>query len=134
MYLITRLLVAAAFERIGSEAVGSEEKRRYMMRKKYLETFSEEPAGTSKRERSKTYASERHGASPLQSPDGDSNSESGHASRYLSPRGDNVDSATAGLLVPASSLAERDASPISIYAGYSATVPFPSLGSSGLGA
>lgn len=69
VYLLARFLVSTAFDRIGSEALRAEQRRRYLMRKTYLETFSEEAAGTSKRVRSKTYASERRrtAASPASS-------------------------------------------------------------------
>lgn len=58
LYLLSRIVVAAVFEKIGSEAVREEAKRRYLVRKRYLETFSEEASGAGKRHRSKTYASE----------------------------------------------------------------------------
>lgn len=73
-FLATRFFVAFCFDKIGSEAVREQESKRYMMRKKYLETFSEEAAGTTKRSRKKTYAGERFNGrlsaanSPLASP------------------------------------------------------------------
>jgi anoctamin-10 len=59
LYLIAKISARFFFARFGSAAVREAEARRFMMRKTYLETFSEEKAGTSRRVRSRTYAGER---------------------------------------------------------------------------
>jgi anoctamin-10 len=59
LYLIVRISVCFFFTRFGSAAVREAEAKRFMMRKIYLETFSEEKAGTSRRVRSRTYAGDR---------------------------------------------------------------------------
>jgi anoctamin-10 len=64
-YLATRIGARFFFTRFGSAAVRDAEAKRFMMRKTYLETFSEEKAGTSRRVRSRTYAGERGGSSRL---------------------------------------------------------------------
>lgn len=46
-YLITKVGVKFIFTRLGSETVRREESRQYMVRKRYLDTFSEESVGTS---------------------------------------------------------------------------------------
>lgn len=48
-YLALRFLVRTTLEKIGSDAVRREEARKYAVRKRYLETFSEEAAELSKR-------------------------------------------------------------------------------------
>lgn len=73
-FLASRFLVSYIFDKIGSETLRDHENRRYVMRKKFLETFSEEAAGTTKRTRKKTYAGERFNGrlsaanSPMASP------------------------------------------------------------------
>jgi anoctamin-10 len=62
-YLAVRIGARFFFARFGSAAVRDAEAKRFMMRKTYLETFSEEKAGTSRRVRSRTYAGERRGSS-----------------------------------------------------------------------
>lgn len=64
-YLAVRIGARFFFTRFGSAAVRDAEAKRFMMRKTYLETFSEEKAGTSRRVRSRTYAGERRGSSHL---------------------------------------------------------------------
>jgi anoctamin-10 len=61
-YLVVRICVRWSFSRFGSAAVKEAEAKRFLMRKTYLETFSEEKAGTSRRVRSRTYAGERRPA------------------------------------------------------------------------
>ena len=67
-YLAVRIGARFFFTRFGSAAVRDAEAKRFMMRKTYLETFSEEKAGTSRRVRSRTYAGERRGSSHLLAP------------------------------------------------------------------
>jgi len=67
-YLAVRISARFFFARFGSAAVRDAEAKRFMMRKTYLETFSEEKAGTSRRVRSRTYAGERRGSSHLLAP------------------------------------------------------------------
>lgn len=67
-YLAVRISARFFFTRFGSAAVRDAEAKRFMMRKTYLETFSEEKAGTSRRVRSRTYAGERRGSSHLLAP------------------------------------------------------------------
>jgi anoctamin-10 len=67
-YLAVRIGARFFFTRFGSAAVRDAEAKRFMMRKTYLETFSEEKAGTSRRVRSRTYAGERRGSSQLLAP------------------------------------------------------------------
>jgi hypothetical protein len=62
VYLAVRISARWFFQRFGSAAVKESEAKRFMMRKTYLETFSEEKAGTSRRVRSRTYAGERRPA------------------------------------------------------------------------
>lgn len=62
VYLVVRISARFFFARFGSAAVREAEAKRFMMRKTYLETFSEEKAGTSRRVRSRTYAGERRPA------------------------------------------------------------------------
>jgi hypothetical protein len=50
------------FDKIGSEAVRKEEASRRLVRKRYLETFSEEAAGTSRRQRAHTYTGHKRSA------------------------------------------------------------------------
>jgi anoctamin-10 len=59
IYLVVEISARFFFARFGSAAVREAEAKRFMMRKTYLETFSEEKAGTSRRVRSRTYAGER---------------------------------------------------------------------------
>lgn len=59
VYLAVRISSALIFKRFGSAAVKEAEAKTFMMRKTYLETFSEEKAGTSRRVRSRTYAGQR---------------------------------------------------------------------------
>lgn len=59
LFLIVRISARFFFARFGSAAVKEAEAKRFMMRKTYLETFSEEKAGTSRRVRSRTYAGQR---------------------------------------------------------------------------
>lgn len=59
VYLAVRITAALAFKKFGSAAVKEAEAKSFMMRKTYLETFSEEKAGTSRRVRSRTYAGQR---------------------------------------------------------------------------
>lgn len=59
VYLIVKISARSFFQKFGSAAVREAEAKRFMMRKTYLETFSEEKAGTSRRVRSRTYAGER---------------------------------------------------------------------------
>jgi len=59
VYLAVSISARWFFQRFGSAAVKEAEAKRFMMRKTYLETFSEEKAGTSRRVRSRTYAGER---------------------------------------------------------------------------
>jgi anoctamin-10 len=59
LYLVVKISARFFFARFGSAAVREAEAKRFMMRKTYLETFSEEKAGTSRRVRSRTYAGER---------------------------------------------------------------------------
>ena len=59
LYLGVRIGIGYAFSNFGSAAVRDIEAKRFMMRKTYLETFSEEKAGTSRRVRSRTYARDR---------------------------------------------------------------------------
>lgn len=56
VYLATKLSVRFVFDHIGSDAVRREEATRRLVRKRYLETFSEEAAGTSVRQSAHTYA------------------------------------------------------------------------------
>lgn len=62
VYLATKLSVRFVFDKIGSEAVRREEATRRLIRKRYLETFSEEAAGTSVRQNAHTYAAPRRSA------------------------------------------------------------------------
>lgn len=62
VFLAVRFGAKHAFAKFGSAAVREAEAKRFMMRKTYLETFSEEKAGTSRRVRSCTYAGERRGS------------------------------------------------------------------------
>jgi anoctamin-10 len=78
LYLVVKISARFFFARLGSAAVREAEAKRFMMRKTYLETFSEEKAGTSRRVRSRTYAGERRpghlttsGASNLGTPSGE---------------------------------------------------------------
>jgi len=74
-YLAVRIGARFFFTRFGSAAVRDAEAKRFMMRKTYLETFSEEKAGTSRRVRSRTYAGgERGGSTHLMAPAAPSNS------------------------------------------------------------
>jgi anoctamin-10 len=50
-YLALRFLVRTTLEKIGSDAARREEVRKYAVRKRYLETFSEEAAELSKRQK-----------------------------------------------------------------------------------
>lgn len=59
VYLAVRIVSALIFKKFGSAAVKEAEAKSFMMRKTYLETFSEEKAGTSRRVRSRTYAGQR---------------------------------------------------------------------------
>jgi anoctamin-10 len=61
-YLLVRICARWFFLRFESTAVREAGAKRFMMRKTYLETFSEEKAGTSRRVRSRTYAGERRPA------------------------------------------------------------------------
>ncbi|THW39689.1 putative plasma membrane stress response protein [Aureobasidium pullulans] len=61
-YLATKLTVRFMFDKIGSEAVRKEEASRRLVRKRYLETFSEEAAGTSRRQRAHTYTGHKRSA------------------------------------------------------------------------
>ncbi|KAI5251482.1 putative plasma membrane stress response protein [Aureobasidium subglaciale] len=61
-YLATKLTIHFIFDQIGSEAVRQEEAIRRLMRKRYLETFSEEVAGTFLRQASHTYLGSRRSA------------------------------------------------------------------------
>jgi hypothetical protein len=49
VYLAVRFLVRTSLEKLGSDAVRREEARKYEVRKRYLETFSEEASEISKR-------------------------------------------------------------------------------------
>ncbi|THW02123.1 putative plasma membrane stress response protein, partial [Aureobasidium pullulans] len=62
-YLATKLTVCFIFDKIGSEAVRKEEASRRLVRKRYLETFSEEAAGTSRRQRAHIYTGHKRSAS-----------------------------------------------------------------------
>lgn len=68
-YLAVTFGARLGFARFGSAAVKEAEAKRFMMRKTYLETFSEEKSGTSRRVRSRTYAGQRR-PSHLLSPGG----------------------------------------------------------------
>ncbi|KAI4741624.1 putative plasma membrane stress response protein [Aureobasidium sp. EXF-12298] len=57
-YLATKLTIRFMFDKIGSEAVRAEEASRRLVRKRYLETFSEEFAGASVRQEPRTYTSQ----------------------------------------------------------------------------
>ena len=59
VYLAFQVTVRYIFAEIGSQSVRDAEAKRFVMRKTYLETFSEEKAGTSRRERARTYAGTR---------------------------------------------------------------------------
>ncbi|KAI5205293.1 hypothetical protein AUEXF2481DRAFT_83581 [Aureobasidium subglaciale EXF-2481] len=61
-YLATKLMIHFIFDKIGSEAVRQEEATRRLIRKRYLETFSEELAGTSLPQASHTYLGSRRSA------------------------------------------------------------------------
>lgn len=58
-YLALRFLVRTTLEKIGSDAVRREEARKYAVRKRYLETFSEEAAELSKRPKPRVRFNER---------------------------------------------------------------------------
>lgn len=64
VYLATKLSVRFVFDKIGSEAVRREEATRRLIRKRYLETFSEEAAGTSVRQSAHTYAANHKRSAP----------------------------------------------------------------------
>ncbi|KAK6004902.1 hypothetical protein QM012_007681 [Aureobasidium pullulans] len=64
VYLATKLSVRFIFDKIGSEAVRREEASRRLVRKRYLETFSEEVAGTSVRQSAFTYAANHKRSTP----------------------------------------------------------------------
>lgn len=55
-YLATKLTIRFIFDKIGSETVRTEEATRRLVRKRYLETFSDEVAGASIRQEAHTYS------------------------------------------------------------------------------
>lgn len=70
-YLVTKLTVRFIFDKIGSEAVKTEEATRRLVRKRYLETFSEEFAGASVRQEPRTYTTQHNRLSSVVSTDAD---------------------------------------------------------------
>lgn len=64
VYLATKLSVRFIFDKIGSEAVRREEASRRLTRKRYLETFSEEAAGTSVRQNAYMYTANPRRSAP----------------------------------------------------------------------
>ncbi|KAI4765437.1 putative plasma membrane stress response protein [Aureobasidium sp. EXF-3400] len=68
-YLATKLTIRFMFDKIGSEAVRAEEASRRLVRKRYLETFSEEFAGASVRQEPRTYTSQHKRPSSVISTD-----------------------------------------------------------------
>ncbi|KAG9516607.1 putative plasma membrane stress response protein, partial [Aureobasidium melanogenum] len=64
VYLATKLSVRFIFDKIGSEAVRREEATRRLIRKRYLETFSEEAAGTSVRQNAYMYTANPRRSAP----------------------------------------------------------------------
>ncbi|KAG9593659.1 putative plasma membrane stress response protein, partial [Aureobasidium melanogenum] len=64
VYLATKLSVRFVFDKIGSEAVRREEATRRLIRKRYLETFSEEAAGTSVRQNAYMYTANPRRSAP----------------------------------------------------------------------
>lgn len=71
-YLATKLTIRFIFDKIGSEAVRTEEATRRLVRKRYLETFSDEVAGASVRQEAQTYTTLHKRSSPVISHEGDS--------------------------------------------------------------
>lgn len=64
-YLATKLTIRFMFDKIGSDAVRAEEATRRLVRKRYLETFSEEVAGASVRQEPRTYTTQHKRSSPV---------------------------------------------------------------------
>jgi anoctamin-10 len=70
-YLATKLTTRFIFDKIGSEAVRTEEATRRLVRKLYLETFSEEFAGASVRQEPRTYTTQHNRLSSVVPTDAD---------------------------------------------------------------
>lgn len=68
-YLATKLTIRFMFDKIGSEAVRTEEATRRLVRKRYLETFCEEVAGASVRQEPRTYIMQHNRSSSVISTD-----------------------------------------------------------------
>ncbi|KEQ78134.1 hypothetical protein M436DRAFT_60067 [Aureobasidium namibiae CBS 147.97] len=64
-YLATKLTIRFIFDKIGSEAVRTEEATRRLVRKRYLETFSDEVAGASVRQEAHTYTTLHKRCAPV---------------------------------------------------------------------
>ncbi|KAH0269418.1 putative plasma membrane stress response protein, partial [Aureobasidium melanogenum] len=73
VYLATKLSVRFVFDKIGSEAVRREEATRRLIRKRYLETFSEEAAGTSVRQNAYMYTANPRRSAPTTPTDPEKN-------------------------------------------------------------
>lgn len=86
-YLVAKIGVRFAFTRIGSEAVRREEARQYMVRKRYLATFSEEAAGTSRREHFQTYTGNKKPVVSAETSDAD-NPQSSESANLLPVSGE----------------------------------------------
>lgn len=71
-YLATKLTIRFIFDKIGSEAVRTEEATRRLVRKRYLQTFSDEVAGASVRQEAHTYTTLHKRSAPVISDVGDS--------------------------------------------------------------
>ena len=68
-YLAAKLSIRFIFDKVGSEAVRTEEASRRLVRKRYLETFSEEVAGASVRQEPCTYTTQHTRSLPPNSTD-----------------------------------------------------------------
>ncbi|KAI4726691.1 putative plasma membrane stress response protein [Aureobasidium sp. EXF-10728] len=74
-YLLTKLSVRFVFDKMGSDAVRTEEANRRLVRKRYLETFSEEAAGASARQEAHSYTASHKRSVPTTPTDGEKRSQ-----------------------------------------------------------